>query len=148
MRYFDKYNLKQVAPQQLKEEYENFCSTTNGNGLYRFENLEDASSFLVVSKDKSYLVEKCYNSQDYIGLSTRISYTSNGDFYSVGENVFLKPQMEDEVKVEPIKSYEGFVISNGEQFELTQINAQFIYQGCRSAIEDACNVQAPIAAEQ
>ena len=66
----------------------------------------------------------------------------------MGENVFLKPQTEDEGKVEPIKSYEGFVISNGEQFELTQINAQFIYQGCKDAIENACATQDAIIAEQ
>ena len=147
MKYFDKYNSKKLVAQSLKEEYENYCYSTNGNGFYKFDNLEDASSFMVVSNSKSYMVEKYFNSENYIGLSTRISYSINGDFYSVGENVFLKPQ-EDQKDLEPIKSYEGFVFANGQQVELTQINAEYIYQNCKNAIENACYSQVTVANEQ
>lgn len=148
MKYFDKYNSKVATAKGLKEEYERYCAETKGNGLYRFENLEDASSFIVVHNNKSYMVEKYFNDESYIGLATRISYDNGESFYSVGENIFLKPQPENENQLEPIKSYEGFVFSNGQEVELTQINARYIYQTCKDAIENACFDQVAVAAEQ
>lgn len=151
MKYFDKYNLKDTRPEFITNEYDSFCQSTSGvYGTYRFENLENASSFLIAGKRGSFLVERFSQGQEnYIGMSTRISYRNEAGFYSVAENTFLKTQKESkEEEIVPIKSYEGFIISNGNLVDLTSINAEYIFDSCKTSIERTCAEQPVATCEQ
>ena len=150
MNFFEKYNLRKTRPEFIINEYNSCCASADGDGTYRFENLEDASSFLIVGKRGSFLVERFYqNQEEYMGASTRISYQNDAGFYSVGENVFLKSKTEEDDELrEPIKSYEGFVISNGSLVDLTAINAEYIFQNSKISIERTCAEQPSVASEQ
>ena len=150
MKFFDKYNLKDTRPEFITSEYDFFCQTANGvYGLYKFDNLEDSSSSLIVGKRGSFLVERfSQGTEKYMGSSTRISYRNEAGFYSVAENTFLKTQKESEgEEFAPIKSYEGFIFANGSVVDLTSINAEYIFDSCKTSIERT-NAEQPVATSE
>ena len=141
MEMLNKYFTTTIRPELIYSDYKNIVANFFAEGVYSLPQKENQETKVCVTRDKGqgntkFLVESCYERENYIGNATNICFEQGGKFFSVAQRTFATFDSCSGDLFGPLQTFSGFAVSEqGNAFSLDAGDSQIMYERCCNAID-------------